>query len=76
MARVGPSAKQKVGQVKYGAIIVKGSFAGLSVAIYLMRARRSVLILDTGEPRNRCAAISPKGLGARWRRALWVRWSR
>lgn len=39
-------------------IIIGGSFAGLSAAIYLARARRSVLILDTGLPRNRFAAHS------------------
>lgn len=39
-------------------IIVGGSFAGLSAALYLARARRSVLVLDTGAPRNRFAAAS------------------
>ena len=42
----------------YDAIIVGGSFAGLSAALYLGRARRSVLVLDTGAPRNRFAATS------------------
>lgn len=42
----------------YDAIIVGGSFAGLSAALYLARARRSVLVLDTGEPRNRFATAS------------------
>lgn len=42
----------------YDAIIVGGSFAGLSAALYLVRARRSVLVLDTGKPRNRFAAAS------------------
>lgn len=42
----------------YDTIIVGGSFAGLSAALYLVRARRSVLILDTGKPRNRFAASS------------------
>jgi thioredoxin reductase len=42
----------------YDAIIVGGSFAGLSAALYLARARRSVLVLDTGAPRNRFAATS------------------
>lgn len=40
------------------AIIIGGSFAGLSAAIYLARARRSVLIIDAGKPRNRFAAQS------------------
>ena len=34
-------------------IIIGGSFAGLSAALYLARARRSVLVLDSREPRNR-----------------------
>ena len=42
----------------FDAIIVGGSFAGLSAALYLARARRSVLVLDTGTPRNRFAAAS------------------
>ena len=43
---------------QYDAVIVGGSFAGLSAAIYLARANRSVLILDTGAPRNRFAEES------------------
>jgi thioredoxin reductase len=43
---------------QYDTIIVGGSFAGLSAAIYLGRACRSVLVLDTGAPRNRFAAES------------------
>ena len=42
----------------YETIIVGGSFAALSAAIYLARARRSVLVLDSGAPRNRFAAAS------------------
>ncbi|HET7276058.1 MAG TPA: NAD(P)/FAD-dependent oxidoreductase [Longimicrobiaceae bacterium] len=44
--------------MRYDTIIVGGSFAGLSAAMYLARARRSVLVLDTGAPRNRFAAAS------------------
>lgn len=40
------------------AIIVGGSFAGLSTATYIARARRSVSIIDTGSPRNRFSAHS------------------
>lgn len=36
-------------------IIVGGSFAGLSAALQIARARRRVLIIDAGEPRNRFA---------------------
>jgi thioredoxin reductase len=42
----------------YDTIVVGGSFAGLSAALYLARARKSVCVLDTGEPRNRFAAES------------------
>jgi thioredoxin reductase len=44
--------------VLYDAIIIGGSFAGLSAALYLGRSRRSVLVIDTGAPRNRFAAAS------------------
>lgn len=39
-------------------IIIGGSFAGLAAATQLGRARRDVLVLDTGLPRNRFAAQS------------------
>jgi thioredoxin reductase len=38
--------------------IIGGSFAGLSAALQLARARRTVTVLDTGQPRNRFAAAS------------------
>ncbi len=44
--------------MRYDTIIVGGSFAGLSAALYLARARRTVCVLDTGAPRNRFAATS------------------
>ncbi|EAQ02138.1 hypothetical protein OB2597_20976 [Pseudooceanicola batsensis HTCC2597] len=37
----------------FDAAIIGGSFAGLSAALQLARASRSVLILDEGRPRNR-----------------------
>ena len=40
------------------AIIIGGSFAGLSAATYIARARRSVCVIDTGFPRNRFAEHS------------------
>ena len=49
--------------MKHDAIIVGGSFAGLAAATYLARARRSVRVLDTGEPRNRFADESHGFLG-------------
>lgn len=39
-------------------VIVGASFAGLSAAVQLGRARRSVLVLDTNTPRNRFANTS------------------
>ena len=48
---------------RYDVIIVGGSFAGLSAATQLARARRSVLVVDAGRPRNRFAAASHGFLG-------------
>lgn len=49
--------------MKYDVVIIGGSFAGLSAAMQLARARRSVLVLDTGAPRNRYAVTSHGFLG-------------
>ena len=40
----------------HDAVIIGGSYAGLSAAMQLARARRRVLIVDDGRPRNRFAA--------------------
>lgn len=37
----------------YAAIVVGGSYAGLSAATYLARARWSLCVIDAGLPRNR-----------------------
>jgi thioredoxin reductase len=42
----------------HDAIVIGGSFAGLSAAMYIARARRSVCVIDTGAPRNRFATES------------------
>lgn len=42
--------------MSYDAIVVGGSFAGLSAATQLARARRRVLVIDAGLPRNRFSA--------------------
>jgi thioredoxin reductase len=42
----------------YEAIIIGGSYAGLSAALQLARARRRVLIIDEGQRRNRFASHS------------------
>ncbi len=44
--------------MQHDAIVIGGSFAGLSATTYLARARRSVVVVDTGVPRNRPAAQS------------------
>ena len=44
-------------------IIVGGSFAGLSAALMLARARQRVLIIDGGRPRNRFASHAHGLLG-------------
>jgi thioredoxin reductase len=44
-------------------IVVGGSFAGLAAAIQLGRARRGVLVVDSGKPRNRFAHASHGFLG-------------
>jgi thioredoxin reductase len=43
---------------QYDAIIVGGGAAGLSAALVLGRARREVLVLDDGRPRNAAAEFS------------------
>jgi thioredoxin reductase len=42
----------------HDAIIIGGSFAGLSAATYIARGRRSACVIDAGAPRNRFAAHS------------------
>lgn len=44
--------------MRFDAIVVGGSYAGLSAAMQLARARRRVLIVDAGLPRNRFATAS------------------
>lgn len=47
----------------YDAIVIGGSYAGLSAAMQLARARRKVLVVDAGRRRNRFAAHSHGFLG-------------
>lgn len=47
----------------FDAIVIGGSFAGLSATMYLARSRRRVLLIDAGKPRNRFAGASHGFLG-------------
>ncbi|WP_213286026.1 NAD(P)/FAD-dependent oxidoreductase [Bradyrhizobium sp. sGM-13] len=49
--------------MNFDVIVVGGSFAGLSAALQLGRARRTVLVIDAGERRNRFASASHGFLG-------------
>ncbi|MBD8641595.1 NAD(P)/FAD-dependent oxidoreductase [Sphingomonas sp. CFBP 13733] len=44
--------------MQHDAIVIGGSFAGLSAAIHIARARRSVCVIDAGLPRNRFSDAS------------------
>ena len=46
----------QAGPMPHDAVIIGGSYAGLSAALQLVRARRRVLVIDDGRPRNRFAA--------------------
>ena len=48
---------------EFDAIVVGGSYAGMSAAMQLARARRQVLVVDAGARRNRYAASSHGFLG-------------
>lgn len=45
------------------AVVIGGSFAGMSAALQLARACRSVVIIDHGQPRNRTASQAHGCLG-------------
>ncbi|MEF7614451.1 NAD(P)/FAD-dependent oxidoreductase [Aquincola sp. MAHUQ-54] len=48
---------------RFDAIVVGGSYAGMSAALQLARARRRLLVIDAGQRRNRFAAASHGFLG-------------
>jgi thioredoxin reductase len=58
-----PDTDAFVDPLGYDAVVVGGSWAGLSAAMQLARARRRVLVVDTGRPRNRFARASHGFLG-------------
>lgn len=47
----------------YDVIVIGGSYAGMAATLQLVRARRSVLVVDAGERRNRFASHSHGFLG-------------
>ena len=49
--------------MNYDVIVIGGSYAGMAAALQLLRARRSVLIIDAGLRRNRNASHSHGFLG-------------
>ncbi|MEM8569359.1 MAG: NAD(P)/FAD-dependent oxidoreductase [Pseudomonadota bacterium] len=49
--------------MRYDVIIIGGSYGGIAAALQLVRARRAVLVIDAGAPRNRFAAHSHGYLG-------------
>ncbi|MCA2378588.1 NAD(P)/FAD-dependent oxidoreductase [Agrobacterium sp. 22-211-1] len=49
--------------MKFDVIIIGGSYAGLSAALQLGRARKNVLVVDAGKRRNRFASHSNGFLG-------------
>jgi len=44
--------------MQHDAMVIGGSFAGLSAAIHIARARRSVCVIESASPRNRFADAS------------------
>jgi len=49
--------------MRHDVIVIGGSFAGLSAALYIARSKLSVLVIDAGRPRNRFAKASHGFLG-------------
>lgn len=49
--------------MKYDVIVIGGSYAGMAAALQLLRARRTVLVIDAGQRRNRAATETHGFLG-------------
>lgn len=63
MSAVSSDAFNQTAIEVYDTVVVGGSWAGLSAAIQLARARRRVLVVDAGLPRNRFAHAAHGFLG-------------
>ena len=57
---------------EFDVIVIGGSYAGLSAAMQLARARRRVLVVDAGQRRNRYARHSHGFLGHDGREAAAI----
>ncbi|HET7551344.1 MAG TPA: NAD(P)/FAD-dependent oxidoreductase [Gemmatimonadaceae bacterium] len=57
----------------YDVMVIGGSFAGLAAAMQLGRARRRVLVVDAGQPRNRFAPAAHGFLGQDGRTPAQIR---
>jgi thioredoxin reductase len=49
--------------MRHDVIVIGGSYAGMAAALQLLRARRTVLVIDAGQRRNRSADASHGFLG-------------
>jgi thioredoxin reductase len=58
---IGAASKESF--MSFEVIVIGGNFAGLSAAMQLARARRRVLLVDAGAPRNRFSQASHGFLG-------------
>jgi thioredoxin reductase len=47
---------------RYDVVVIGGGAAGLSGALTLARARRSVLVIDAGQPRNAPASAAGRAV--------------
>lgn len=52
----GAEGNREIRETLYDVIVVGGSYAGISAALQLARAHRTVLVVDGGQRRNRSAA--------------------